>query len=179
MLQVAKSCPKRLFLSLDVKIDSLQNYFMILHLIMNLISILFSYRMSKKIRAIRDTIYAIWIGNFIGSLPKDSTVAYPCSLQGGGEKNIFIGHGTIINGHSILGCWAKYGKNQLFTPSITIGNSCNIGEYTQFSSCCTISIGDGLLTGRYVYIGDNSHGGLSLRRHLFHLPREFYHLKAR
>jgi len=42
-----------------------------------------------------------------------------------------------------------------------IGDNCSIGEYAQITAINKITIGDGLLTGRYVYIGDNSHGGLS------------------
>jgi acetyltransferase-like isoleucine patch superfamily enzyme len=85
-------------------------------------------------------------------------------LQGGGAKLISIGDYTCIQSHSILGCWERYNAfdgQQIFTPSITIGKNCSIGEYTQITSCNKITIGDGLLTGRYVYIGDNSHGGLT------------------
>ena len=48
-----------------------------------------------------------------------------------------------------------------FSPSIIIGDDCLIGEYNHITACNKITIGDGLLTGRYVYIGDNSHGELS------------------
>jgi acetyltransferase-like isoleucine patch superfamily enzyme len=84
----------------------------------------------------------------------------PCILQGGGEKNIYIGSHTLIKGHCVLGCWTKY-RNQQFTPKIEIGDNCNIGEYTQLSACNGIVIGEGLLTGQFVYIGDNSHGGMT------------------
>ena len=109
---------------------------------------------------IRNTLYTAWIRNYIGNLPKDSKIAYPCSLQGGGGMYITIGHHTKIESHSILGCWVKYGEQQ-FTPSITIGNRCLIGEYNHITACNKVLIGDGLLTGRFVYIGDNSHGSVS------------------
>ena len=89
-----------------------------------------------------------------------SRIIYPCSLQGEGQKRIVIGDHTSIQSHSILGCWEKYGDQQ-FSPSIIIGNHCSIGEYNHITACNKITIGDGLLTGRYVYIGDNAHGGLS------------------
>jgi acetyltransferase-like isoleucine patch superfamily enzyme len=82
-------------------------------------------------------------------------------LQGDGQKNVRIGDYTTIQGTSILGCWTKYGKQQFPTASITIGNHCSIGEYNHITACNKITIGDGLLTGRYVIISDNSHGGLS------------------
>ena len=59
-----------------------------------------------------------------------------------------------------MGCWVKY-ADQFYTPSIIIGDNCNIGEYMHISAIDKITIGNGLLTGRFVYIGDNAHGGLS------------------
>lgn len=128
--------------------------------VMWIISKLYSYNLSRRIGSLRDSIYTMWIRCFIGNLGEHSMIAYPCSLQGDGEKKISIGEGTVLQSHSILGCWKKYG-NQSFTPSIMIGDHCNLGEYNHITACNKITIGDGLLTGRFVYIGDNSHGGLS------------------
>lgn len=116
--------------------------------------------MSQRLKMWRSSLYSIWIRNFIGSLGNNSIIYYPCKLWGGGGKNIYIGENTCIQAHCILGCWVKYNDDS-FTPSIVMGNNCNIGEHTHISSINSISIGDGLLTGRYVYIGDNSHGGFS------------------
>ena len=90
-----------------------------------------------------------------------STISKPCSLQGCGQKRISIGDYTCIQSHSVLGCWERYGEER-FSPSLTIGDHCSIGGYNHITACNKITIGDGLLTGRFVYIGDNAHGGLSL-----------------
>lgn len=132
----------------------------IVSLIVKIYSCIYSYDVSVWLLNKRDTIYSLWICNFIGSIGNNSKINYPCKLWGGGSKSIFIGNGSVIQGHCILGCWVKYAGNN-FTPSINIGDNCNIGEYTHISSINRIIIGNGLLTGRYVYIGDNSHGGLS------------------
>ena len=111
-------------------------------------------------------LYTFWIKHSIGQLGASSSIHYPCSLMGGGSRHISIGHHTCIQSHSVLGCWNHYyayDGQQKFYPEIIIGNYCNIGKYTQITACNKITIGDGLLTGRYVYIGDNSHGGLSLK----------------
>lgn len=121
---------------------------------------IFTYDYCERLVVFRNSLYTAWLRNFIGILPNSSTIAYPCSLQGGGEKHVSIGHYTSIESHGILGCWMKYGEQQ-FNPSITIGNQCLIGEYCHITACNKISIGDNLLTGRYVYISDNSHGDLS------------------
>lgn len=81
-------------------------------------------------------------------------------MQGDDYKHIQIGNNTSIGAHTILGCWNKY-QDQIFNPQIIIGNNCTIGEYCQITATHLIQIGDGILTGRYVYIGDNAHGGLS------------------
>lgn len=121
---------------------------------------LFTYRMSSRLKICRNVLYTMWIKNFVGHLGADSTIDYPCSLQGEGQSRILIGDYTNIQSHAILACWEKYG-DQSFTPSVTIGNHCSIGEYNHITASNRITIGNGLLTGRYVYIGDNNHGGLS------------------
>lgn len=127
-----------------------------------LISHVFTYDIFVTLRRIRDYLYTLWIRSYIGTIGDNSTISYPCTLEGGGLKNISIGNCTYIHGHCILGGWKSYGDNQSFSPEISIGNFCCIGEYSQLSACKRITIGDGLLTGRFVYIGDNAHGRLSL-----------------
>ena len=121
---------------------------------------IYPYQASQKFLGYRNLLYSMWIRNFIGEIGEHSMIFYPCSLQGSGQKRIIIGENTSIQGHCILGCWERYGE-QRFTPTLTIGNHCSIGEYNHITACNKIIIGDGLLTGRYVYIGDNAHGGLS------------------
>ena len=125
--------------------------------VMWLTSKIFPYGFSERIHTYRDVLYTLWLANFIGHLGKHSLIAYPCSLQGGGQKRIKIGDNTQIQSHGILGCWEKY-RDQTFNPVITIGDDCLIGEYNHITACHEVTIGNGLLTGRYVYIGDNSHG---------------------
>lgn len=133
----------------------------ILNIIIRFWSLIYSYHISDMIRNWINSLYSLWLSNFIGSVGKNSKIYYPCKLWGGGSKHIIIGIDTTIQGHCILGCWIRY-AGEAFTPSIDIGNNCNIGEYSHISAINKITIGNGLLTGRYVYIGDNSHGGLSM-----------------
>lgn len=115
----------------------------------------------NKLVGYRNLLYTLWIRNFIKKVGEHSTISYPCSLQGNGDnKQIIIGDRTTLESHSILACWEN-SDEQFFSPEIVIGDNCWIGEYTQITACNKITIGDGVLTGRYVYIGDNAHGGLS------------------
>lgn len=85
----------------------------------------------------------------------DGVIESPHQLLG--CRYISIGKNTRIYENVILTAWDKY-ENQIFSPTIVIGENCNIGEHCHITACNRIEIGDGVLTGRYVYISDNSHG---------------------
>jgi acetyltransferase-like isoleucine patch superfamily enzyme len=78
---------------------------------------------------------------------------------------ISIGDGTWFGERMFLTAWDRFnciinGKPQVqhFTPSITIGKNCHFGAYNHVTSVNNITIGDNLLTGKWVTITDNSHG---------------------
>lgn len=127
---------------------------------MRILSQLYPYQVSERISMYRDRLYTLWMRPFLGHLGKDSIIGRSSRLWGGGGKHISIGDETIIQRHAILGCWTRY-HDQTFSPCITIGDHCNIGEYCHITAINQIVIGNGLLTGRFVLITDNSHGGLS------------------
>lgn len=133
----------------------------ILAYFIRIVSKTYPYTLNEGLCSYRDKLYTMWIRNFIGHVGEYSVISRPCSLQGCGQWRISIGDYTCIQSHSVLGCWERYGE-QRFSPSLTIGSHCSIGEYNHITACNKITIGDGLLTGRFVYIGDNAHGGLSL-----------------
>ncbi|WP_321332039.1 acyltransferase [uncultured Bacteroides sp.] len=78
-----------------------------------------------------------------------------------GEKYISIGEGTCILHDTYLTAWDSYG-NQKYNPQIIIGKDCAIGAFNHISCINKITIGDGVLTGKWVTIIDNSHGDTSL-----------------
>ncbi len=126
-----------------------------------LLSQIFSYHLCVGYSRLRNFIYTLWIRNFLGAMGDGTTICYPCQLQGGESRRIIIGCGNYIHSNTILGCWKDCDGHHSFHPKLIIGNHCSIGENTQITVINKITIGDGLLTGRYVYIGDNAHGGLS------------------
>lgn len=132
---------------------------------MSLLSFIYSYSLHKGLRKLRNLIFSHWIKGVIGDLGKNSIVNYGCELQGSRLDRIKIGKHSWIGSYSILGCWGSFG-NQSFNPSLVIGDNCRIGEYSHITTCNEIIIGNGLLTGRFVLITDNSHGGLSVEEGL-------------
>lgn len=74
-----------------------------------------------------------------------------------GTKYISIGKNSVIaKGALITAIDSRH--EETFTPEITIGENCTLGEHIHITACNKVSIGNGVLTGRYVFISDNSHG---------------------
>lgn len=74
-----------------------------------------------------------------------------------GGKYISIGNNCTLRKGCILTAWDSF-QDQHFTPIITIGNNCSIGDHSHITAINQIIIGDNLLTGPNVLITDNSHG---------------------
>ena len=87
------------------------------------------------------------------------TIIKPHQVIGG--ENIAIGKGSIIAKGAILTAFKKR-REQCFDSKIIIGSNCMIGENVHISSCKCVSVGDNVLTGRYVYISDNLHGSTDI-----------------
>lgn len=124
---------------------------------------IYTYRLSLWLKDKRDMLYTMWIRNFFGNIENTSSILYPCFLEGEGSDKITVGNHSIIQRYCVLGCWKEYNAQnsiQIFNPSIEIGNYCSIGAYSHITAINKITIGDGLLTGRFVYIGDYAHGCL-------------------
>ncbi len=144
-----------------------------LGIIFRIFSILYPYKFHLKLLSVRDVCYTMWIKNFLGNVGEHSRICYPCKLGGGGEKCIVIGDNTKIRHNSLLGCYTNYNKQHFSNASITIGTNCDIGRNIHITACNKITIGNGVLTGQYVIISDNSHGGMSKEESLIEpLKRE-------
>lgn len=129
-----------------------------------------------RFRSYRNYCYTLWIKNHLGKIGEHSIIEKPCLIVGGANSSISIGKYTCIQSHSILGCWNKYNGIK-FSPNIEIGNHCSFGEYNHISAINKITIGNGLLTGRFVTISDNAHGSLSLEEAL--IPPSSRNLKSK
>lgn len=69
---------------------------------------------------------------------------------------ISVGSNVKIQEHHYLTAWpSSENKDKVL---ITIGDNCMIGAYNHITAINKITIGDGLLTGKWVTITDNSHG---------------------
>lgn len=97
----------------------------------------------------KDNKWKIRVGN-------DSFFGIPVTIEGG--ENITLGNNTTIGKMSWLAAYSKYLGNENFKPSILIGNSVNIGNYSCITAIDSIIIGNGCLFSEYIYISDHGHG---------------------
>ncbi len=107
-----------------------------------------------KIKAVRTKFYSEWMSRRFNSrncifLPK---INFKC-----GEKYFHIGKGTHFGKEAVLSAWDSY-ESEKFTPEVKIGENCNFGDYLHLTCANSITIGNGVLTGRWVTITDNGHG---------------------
>lgn len=125
------------------------------------IGLLISYKLFYRIKGVRNSLYTLWLRPSLGSLGISSYIGYPLRLEGNSNHSIFIGEGTALASYCVLGCWQTVADSHNKRPQILIGNCCSIGEFCHITAINKIVIGNGVLTGRFVFIGDNNHGGLS------------------
>lgn len=114
-------------------------------------------KLRDKVDYYHAVIHNHWIKRYLGHFGNESSIGIGCQLNGGGNKNIFIGDNTGIGKYVIFGCYKHYMDIE-HEPKIIIGNNTFIGDYSQISAAKEVRIGNGVLTGRFVYISDNNHG---------------------
>lgn len=74
-----------------------------------------------------------------------------------GEKYFNIGEGCAFFKMAVLTAWDNY-KDEKYNPEVVIGKNCYFGEYLHLTCINKITIGNDVLTGRWVTISDNGHG---------------------
>lgn len=76
-----------------------------------------------------------------------------------GYRNIRIGKKCIFNDYFYLTTWPNRSK---YTPDLKIGENCCFGAYNHISCINKITIGNNVLTGKWVTIVDNNHGDIDI-----------------
>lgn len=101
-------------------------------------------------------VYSAYICSRIRNVGKRVRFQKVASLVGG--QFISVGDDCCFARDLYLTVW---GGINATSPSVTIGNNCSFGAYNHISCINRITFGDGLLTGKWVTILDNSHGTTS------------------
>lgn len=74
-----------------------------------------------------------------------------------GEQYFHIGEETSFGKMTVLTAWDEY-EGETFLPEVIIGKNCSFGDYLHLTCIKKITIGNHVLTGRWVTISDNGHG---------------------
>lgn len=122
---------------------------------------LYNYRTSRWLRGKWNVLYTYWISVNFGTVGDNCFFEYPLRFHVDGCRRIRIGNRVMIASYTILGCFEHYGNETFINPEIIIGDDCHIDEFCHISAINKITLGNGVGLGRFVYVGDNSHGGLS------------------
>lgn len=126
---------------------------------LKIIHIIYPYKIMLKLQFYFNRIYSLWIRNEFINIGTDVLFQHPVTLLG--TKFITIGSNVQFGKLCILAAHSKY-YNQILSPCITIGDNCNFGEYNHITCINSITIGNNVLTGRFVTITDNAHGETNL-----------------
>lgn len=130
-----------------------------------LIHWIYDMKIHNSLDLLAKRLYSLWVRNefkYIG----DKCLFSKFSLLKGGEY-IEIGDHSTFGKSVVLTAWSSYNYKDIksgefllqeFCPSIKIGNHCIIGDNAHITAVNSIIIEDGVLTGRWVTISDNSHG---------------------
>lgn len=113
--------------------------------------------LSKRLRGIYYIGYSEYVKRSFHHAGRNVIIMPGSTVIGG--KNITINERTFVGKGVVLSAWESY-KGKTYHPNIAIGKNVSLGEYNHVTAIDEITIGDGVLTGRWVTITDNSHGNL-------------------
>ena len=131
------------------------SHFSFVKLIVVIIRLFYTWRVYHYLRGKCSSLYIYWISPEFKSIGKGCHIEKMRSLIG--AKNITIGENCSIGINAQLTAHESF-RDYRFTPQITIGSGVDLGDYIHVTAINSITICDGVLTGRWVTISDHSHG---------------------
>ena len=115
---------------------------------------LYPYKLHQLLKSYVGIAYSQYASGEFGNAPKAVTMGRHSKIHGG--KHFVVGEGTAFGHHAMLSAWKD--ENIVAEPCVRIGEYCDFGHFNHITCCNSVIIGDGVLTGMYVIISDNSHG---------------------
>lgn len=126
----------------------------VLENIIRLLSVCWPHKLFANIKRGFLSVYSQWICSrflYAGKHIFFTSISY---LHG--ERFIRIGNNTNFGKDLFLTAWTL--TKDASEVLIEIGNHCSFGAYNHITASNKVHIGDGVLTGKWVTITDNSHG---------------------
>lgn len=126
---------------------------------------LVSFVLSLRIRGIFESIHLNYYTGLYKRFFKgfgDGSFIVPKLRMLVGAGCITVGKNCIIGKNAKLCAYKRYG-NQVFKPSVTIGDGVQIGDNVHITCIQKIVIGNGVLMGSGILISDNAHGSTDMK----------------
>lgn len=120
---------------------------------------IFTFQFFQNWDARKNSYYTIWITKQFKAFGANSGINKPIYLRGG--KYITIGDNFHCDHRLRLDAIDIY-NNQIFTPSIIIGNNVTIQKDCHIGAIDKIVIGNNVLMGSKIFISDHAHGDTSM-----------------
>lgn len=118
---------------------------------------IFPYKMYEKLKGYRRVIRSLWLRPSFASCCK--SVFFGKIGRVNGSKCISIAEGSFFDDFFYLTAWPELTEKN---PVLKIGENCSFGSFNHITCTNEITIGNGVLTGKWVTISDNNHGDTSL-----------------
>ena len=128
------------------------SFFIIIGKIIGYISLVFPRKLSWPIYRIKRGYITARLKGGIKHIGRGTLLAQGVKIYRG--EHLAIGAHSSIMSHCIIETSPADGK----APILEIGDNVSIGEYSHITCANKITIGNGVLTGRFVLITDNAHG---------------------
>ena len=132
------------------------NLLIILGKILGGISLIFPRKIAWPCYLIKRGFITMRLKGGVKHFGNNSLLAPGVKIYNG--RNISIGNESSIMSHCIL----ETTTIEDCAPLLSIGDGCSIGEYSHITCANRVTIGNGVLTGRFILITDNSHGNSTI-----------------
>lgn len=129
-------------------------------MIFSIISKIFTHHSLDLFRRLKRGIRSKWLIPQFKSCGMNSRFGMIGMLNG--MKNISIGDFSFFSDYFYITVQRRI--DSIPEPHITIGNRCCFGAFNHITCTNSITIGDNLLTGKWVTITDNSHGSMDIQQ---------------
>ncbi|MFL9831931.1 acyltransferase [Flavobacterium sp. ST-87] len=123
------------------------------------LSSIFTFQFFQNLNVRKNSYYTIWISEQFKKIGDNAGINKPIYLTGG--KYITIGNNFHCDHRLRMDAIDSY-NNQVFIPSIVIGDNVTIQKDCHIGAIDKIVIGDNVLMGSKIFISDHSHGDISL-----------------
>lgn len=119
------------------------------------------YRFYKKYDYYKQRVFTCMLKNVLYS--HGNNIQIGLGTRFNAPQCVSLGNRVKIGRRCVIECWDNYhtgGEFEMY-PELIIGNNSAVGDESHISCARKMTIGNGVLMGRKIFITDNNHGSSS------------------